>query len=231
MLLPDFIRIAISKLRNRRMTRVPGRMQGLMQIESLEQRSLLTTFLVTSTDDAGTGTLRSAIDQANDEIANPGRDLILFDPSVSGATISLSSPDTNNPYAFGPMAFVINSDIVIDGQGANVTLDGNTAIRIFGVLPESQLAIRGLTVQNGLAVGGSSGDGTGNSSGGAGAGLGGAIFNAGNLIIYESVFQGNNAIGGSAGNASRSDSANQRPLRQSCQHRYCSRVFQIGWAM
>ena len=50
--------------------------------EKLETRSLMST--VTSLADAGPGSLRAAVVQANDEIDNPGPDTIAFDPSVKG---------------------------------------------------------------------------------------------------------------------------------------------------
>lgn len=41
------------------------------------------TFTVTNTDDSGSGSLREAVEKANDEANNPGEDFIDFDPSLT----------------------------------------------------------------------------------------------------------------------------------------------------
>ena len=201
MLQPFDFRKSFRKVEKRRRMRSTELGIGMQRLESLETRDLLSTFTVNSLNDTGAGSLRSAIDQANDEVTNPGQDHIVFDLALSNGTIPLASNDTNHPLTMGPTAFIISSDIVIDGQGANITLDGQDLRRVFGVLATGELAIRGLTITGGEARGGDSGAASSGSSGGGGAGLGGAIFNAGKLTIYDSVFVENAAFGGNAGAA------------------------------
>lgn len=201
MLQPFDFRKSFRKVEKRRRMRSTELGIGMQRLESLETRDLLSTFTVNSLNDTGAGSLRSAIDQANDEVTNPGQDHIVFDLALSNGTIPLASNDTNHPLTMGPTAFIISSDIVIDGQGANITLDGQDSRRVFGVLATGELAIRGLTITGGEARGGDSGAASSGSSGGGGAGLGGAIFNAGKLTIYDSVFVENAAFGGNAGAA------------------------------
>jgi hypothetical protein len=75
------------------------------------------TFIVTSTNDSGTGSLRDAIAQAN---AADGPDTIDF--SVSG-TILLTSGQ-----------IPINGPVTINGPGVNnLTIDGNSNSRIFSI--------------------------------------------------------------------------------------------------
>jgi hypothetical protein len=98
-----------------------------LSVELLEGRSLLATYPVTVTDDAGPGSLREAILAAN---ANPGLDRIEFNIAGSGVqTISLLSPlpEISDPleldgrsqpgYAGLPL-------IELDGSGAGSLADG-----------------------------------------------------------------------------------------------------------
>src|SRR6056297_27744 len=64
-----------STVRRRSGRRAKHRRSRRLQPESLESRVLLATFVVSSSDDSGRGTLREAITLAN---ANPGKDLIDF---------------------------------------------------------------------------------------------------------------------------------------------------------
>ncbi len=81
--------------------------------------ALAATYTVTNTNDAGPGSLRQAVLDAN---ANPGPDEILFDSSVSG-TVGLSSG-----------ALDIDDSLVVSGPGADeLTLDGAGASAIFAV--------------------------------------------------------------------------------------------------
>ncbi len=76
------------------------------EVEGLEPRLLLATFAVSNALDAGAGSLRQAILDAN---ANPGADVVQFDPALSGSTILLSS---------GQMA--IADDLHVQGPGADL---------------------------------------------------------------------------------------------------------------
>ncbi len=76
--------ISRSRLRSliSRANSVRARSRKFLQVEPLEQRDVPATFLVTTTLDAGTGSLRQAILDANN---TPGADLITFDVGEGGA--------------------------------------------------------------------------------------------------------------------------------------------------
>ncbi len=134
--------------------------------ETLEDRTLLTAFIVMNTDDSGAGSLRDAIEQAN---ANAGADTITFDASLAGQSIVLSTE------------LQITDDLTVTGLGSDLlTLDGNGDSQIFqvddGVFNNAiTVEISGLTLTNG------SGD------------RGGAIFNQETLSIIDSILSGNTA--------------------------------------
>lgn len=150
-------------------------------------------------------TLRAAIDGAN---SLAGADTIAFDPTVAGQTITAVLNDTTNPFAFGPTAFVISSEITIVGDPAlsGVTISGNNTHRIFGVLSGGDLTIQYLTLTDGLAQGGNGGSATSAAfyvgAGGGAAGLGGAVFNAGTFTLFDSTITNNTAQGGAGGSGS-----------------------------
>ena len=60
-------------------------------LEILEDRYLLSTFTVLNTKDSGSGSL-PAIVQAN---SDPGPDTIVFDPSLAGKTIALTTANSD----------------------------------------------------------------------------------------------------------------------------------------
>src|SRR4051812_46536986 len=88
-------------------------------LESLEDRSLLSTFTVLNTADSGGGSLRQAIVDAN---ANLGGDTIQFASGVTG-TITLTS---------GELAITDLVDLQGPGSGV-VTVSGNNVSRVFNV--------------------------------------------------------------------------------------------------
>ena len=77
------------------------------------------TYTVTTTNDSGVGSLRWAILRANN---HPGKDRILFDPSLSGAVIE---PTTSLPTVTDPQT-IINGDINSDGA-PDIALNGASA--------------------------------------------------------------------------------------------------------
>src|SRR5262245_30246614 len=81
------------RLGGRRPSRAPARKSPRcrLQLERLEDRAVPATLTVTTTADAGAGSLRAAVLQANDEIARPGPDTINFAASLAGTTITLST--------------------------------------------------------------------------------------------------------------------------------------------
>jgi Domain of unknown function (DUF4214) len=159
------------------------RCRTTLRLEALEDRYVPTTFVVNSLGDAGSGTLRAAIQNAVSD-SNPDADTINF--TVKG-TIDLNSALPN-----------LSSTLTLDGPGANLlTISRNTApataqFRIFTVLSGAGLTLNDLTIQNGKAP-----DGV---DGGPGQ-LGGAIYNAGNLLVERCVLQNNSAGNGGAGAA------------------------------
>ena len=108
--------------------------QASALLETLEARRLLTTFVITTTADAGAGSLRDAIIQAN---SNPGLDTIDFHIAGSGIrTIELASPLP-----------VITSAVTIDGS----TNDPNYAP---GNAPLVQIdGLHAGSAANGLTIG------------------------------------------------------------------------------
>src|SRR5690348_11524039 len=90
-----------------------------LAIESLEARIAPATFVVTSLNDSGAGSLRDAITQAND---HAGADTIIFAEDIRGK-ITLTSGQIQ-----------ITDTLTIRGPGAGaLTLDGNLQSRIFSV--------------------------------------------------------------------------------------------------
>ncbi|WP_395377533.1 choice-of-anchor Q domain-containing protein [Marinicella sp. W31] len=134
-------------------------------------------------------TLRSAIEQADNESAFPGADIIRFDPSIFvngqanivlttvGDTFQLLGSNSNS-------AFGINSEINIEGPSdAELTLSGNN-LRHFQVNRDGQLNLNRVTLSNGFGSGF--------------AGRGGAVLvrNGGGVNINHSTIANNTARGG-----------------------------------
>src|SRR4029434_5986681 len=89
-------------------------------IEFLEPRIAPATFLVTSLADAGSGSLRDAIADAND---SSGADIIVFRKGLTGS-IKLATGEID-----------ITDTLAIKGPGATkLAIDGKSAPRIFDVL-------------------------------------------------------------------------------------------------
>jgi predicted outer membrane repeat protein len=92
------------------------------------------TLTVTNTNDAGPGSLRQALANANNG------DVITF--AVTG-TIVLTTGE-----------LLVHKSTIISGPGAaNLTVDGNAASRAFHILPNLNVSITGLTITNGVAAG------------------------------------------------------------------------------
>jgi len=147
----------------------------------------MATFQVTNTNDAGAGSLRQAILQAN---GAGGADEIVFTIGW-GSTITLAD---DLPQITGDLA--INSTRV-----AGITVDGDDLYRVFWA-GSGTIAINDLTVANGLAQGGKGGDGE-SGGGGGGAGLGGGLFvDDGAIVTLRNVtFAGDIARGGDGGDS------------------------------
>ncbi len=180
---------------------------GKSTTESLELRSLLTTFTVSSLADSGAGSLRQAILDAN---GAAGDDEIVFQSGLNG-TIALTS---------GQM--MISETVVITGNGAaNSIIDAQEASRIFEI-SSGAVSLDGFTLQNGqttannvnyadntnnggaiksmssgtLTISGTTLSGNATLGGGA---HGGAIFSdTGAIVLNESVLSGNRTTGDGA---------------------------------
>ena len=151
------------------------------RLDPMEDRTLLSTFVVTSPlDDGSAGTLRSKIAAAH------SGDTIDFASSLAGDTITL------NP-TFGEL--LITKSLDIEGPGANLlTISGNDASRVFDIsgAATTSVTIAGLTIAHGSATG----FGMGSSPSDLG---GGGILNEANasLTLSQSVLTNNTATANS----------------------------------
>lgn len=191
---------ASSRRGDRRSRRLPSR----PSLELLEERSLLSTYVVTTTADSGAGSLRQAILDANAN--NTVSNQILFSASLVGPIDLLSELPAIDDVSLSPES------------GGNVTVErssaGNTpAFRIFTINAARTVSMTGLTIANGLVHGDGAGilnEGTltvaqstitGNTASidatGRIPGLGGGLFNFGTLTVLGSNVTDNNA--GSSG--------------------------------
>ena len=163
---------------------LPGNAVGL-GIESstiravipLEDRRMLSTFLVTTLDDDGAGSLSAAVEQA---VSQPEEDTIAFDPSLTG-TIGLTRTLPE-----------LTSDLTITGLGsALLTLERDTVnlFSLFTISPTATVSISGITMANGEAV------------------FGGGIHNEGHLTLTDTRLENNEAHfrGGGVWNAGTLD--------------------------
>jgi Concanavalin A-like lectin/glucanases superfamily/IPT/TIG domain len=186
------------------------------------------TLTVTTTDDALVDTdttklsLRDAIDLANGTLlyshltsqqlnqvhpVNGSVNTINFAPSLvpsSGSNVIVLSAVGDR--RVGASAFLVNSDVVIDGPSGDggILLDINqsltgTPMRFFDVTTTGSLTLQNLNLLGGTAQGLAGGNSPDFGEGGGSAGLGGAIFNQGSLAILDSTLRLNTAQGGAGG--------------------------------
>ena len=160
----------------------------------------LATFTATNINDAGAGSLRQAIINAN---ALAGADDIRFDPTVfngAQAAITLATTLDINTFAGG---------LTISGSfgASNVTVSGNNAVRVFNITGSGNTTFDSLRIVNGNAIG--NGGGINNAGSGAvtltnstvsgntgGATLnGGGIFSIGAVTLTNSTVSGNTLPG------------------------------------
>jgi hypothetical protein len=173
---------------------------GRFHFESLETRTMLSAFTVTSIADPATlapNTLRWAVAQAN---AAGGSNTINFDPTTFAAgslhIITLAQ---------GPLNLAAG-DITISGPSpATIAVSGNSTSGIFQIAAGVTANIIGLTITAGhmTAGGGSNGGAIDNNgtvniitcaiSGNTAAQNGGGIYNDGNLTLNTSTVSGNSA--------------------------------------
>ena len=122
-------------------------------------------FVVTNTNDSGIGSLRWSLGFTT------GGEIIRFDPSIAGKTITLDS------------TLYVWKRVTIEGPaGAGITISGGGHDRVVMVKRPAHLALRNLAI-------------TGANSG---AGAGGAVFAEGNLVLENTLIHDNIAGGGIA---------------------------------
>src|SRR5262249_51206929 len=176
------------------------------RLESLEDRTVLSTLKITSLADSGDGSLRAAIATAQ------SGDQIVFDTSLKGQMITLTS---------GPLA--ITQSLDIEGPGADkLAISANHASRIFAISGGVTVTIAGLTITEGMFIGNDGGgaivnagssltlsndvlsnnavlsDLSGNAQGGAIVNVSGATLTVSNCLFSQNQALGN--IGGSQAN-------------------------------
>jgi len=167
------------------------------------------TFTVQNISDAGMGSLRAAIAQAN---AIAGADEIRFDPGtfngMQGAIVLISGGLDIETDPGG--------DLTISGAfgASNVTIDGNNTVRVFEIEGDGNVTFDSLTIRNGSAAGGAAIANmnmatltVANStiSGNAATSDGGGIFSLGDLTVTNSTISGNSTTSFGGGISSRSN--------------------------
>jgi predicted outer membrane repeat protein len=171
------------------------------KVEYLEERTLLSQFIVTNLNDAGGGSLRQAILDSNSDTTS-GVNEIDFSAGLSG-TITLTSGE-----------LIVSNGVSIVGPGQDsLSVSGNGYRRVFVIGSGVTASLSGMTISGGSAQfgGGIYNNGTlaidastlsGNSisigiPGMPGEAIvsGGAIYNAGSLSIVNSTLSGNSIAG------------------------------------
>jgi hypothetical protein len=125
---------------------------------------------VSNRNDAGVGSLRQAIIDAN---TNPGPDMITFDAATNVGSILLA----------GPLPAIANTgDVSITGNGAaNTVVSGNSLGNVFSIDAGATATISGMTILDGIGTNG------------------GGVNNAGTLTLSEVVMRNNSATAGGGG--------------------------------
>ena len=167
-----------------------GRRSARPILESLEDRQLLSTYMVENTCDSGPGSLRYEITLA---FSTTGTNTVEFDPTVFSApqTITLSS---------GPLVLTnTGGNDTITGPAAGVTINGGGTSSVFQVNSGVVATISGLNIGNGAT----SGDGGGVSNAGylsligctvsdnTAAVAGGGLANYGTAVVTDCTFSNN----------------------------------------
>ncbi len=156
-----------------------------LRMESLEDRRMLAVFSVSNLDDAGAGSLREAIDDANNNINNlGGADQIAFVGAATSGVIALTTGEIE-----------ITEALTVTGPGqAGLTIDAQQNSRIFNITASSgDFTIAGLTLTGGKT--------TGNNASAADTTFrGGAVrsLTMGSLTIDQSTISGNSTTGSGA---------------------------------
>src|SRR5262249_27426406 len=119
----------------------PPRRPAVLQLELLEGRWLPSTFLVTNTDDAGPGSFRQAILDAN---SNAGPNKIAFD--IGGGGVQTIQPRSALPAVTRPVVIDGTSQPGFAGRPL-IQLDGSRAGRGYGLtINAGDSTVRGLVI-------------------------------------------------------------------------------------
>ena len=169
-------------------------MAGLF--EALESRQLLATFTVTNLNDAGAGSLRQAITDAN---ALSGADVIQFADAAVGVITLTSQLSVTGSLAItgrdgleisgGDTTRVFDFASAITASMSDLTIRNGRSTSAAGILNAGSLTLQGVTLSN-------------NAVSAVGAGAGGAILNSssGTLVLTNCLITGNSATGTTSGN-------------------------------
>ncbi len=152
-------------------------------VENLEDRRVLATFVVTDLGDAGDGTLRDAVRLSNE---TAGVDEIVFDASLNGDTILLTSGQVDIVEPVTINAMDLGDGIVIDASGSDPTpdIDDGMGSRVFQIQHQSEQTGEGVVILQGLTLQGGDVDGDG-----------GLIHSSTSLQVDFSVLQESHATG------------------------------------
>ncbi len=195
--LREFVARSFSVAGSRRRSRC----RSMSGVEALEIRQLLTTFTVLNLNDDGVGSLRDALDQANNN-ANPEiADTIVFDSTLAGK-ITLSTGEL-----VISESVTINGDANLDGM-TDIVIDANDSSRVFNIsngnfVNQIVAELSFLTITGGNAdLGGgisNTGELTINDSSiteNAASDSGGGLYNIGTLRLNNSTVVSNSAVRG-----------------------------------
>ena len=141
-------------------------------LEPLEERLVLSNYIVTNVNYSGTGSLGAAIAAA---VTSDDSHAQIDFGLPANSTISVIGSDQDASSTYGPTAYVVSGsgvNITIDGSGApGLTINGSGAIRVFAVTSTASLTLDDLTVSGGLAQGFAGGvSNNGGEGGGGGVG-------------------------------------------------------------
>src|SRR5262245_336777 len=178
-----------------------------LAVETLEARTVPSTFTVLNTNDTGAGSLRDAVAQAN---ANLGVDTIVFgDGSGGGGTNFLDATPDTIILTSGVITFAGDTALTtVTGTGANLlTISGGNTQGVWWLNANTAASLSGMTITGGnvLNGGGVNNNGTLTMtnvtvSGNTASASGGALFmyNASTTLTNCTV-SGNSATGSQGG--------------------------------
>ena len=164
------------------------------QCDRFEERTLLTTLLVTNISDSGPGSLRQAIIDNNVDTANTAADTIQFDSSLAGQVITLTSdlPEITHNLTISGLGA---DELAISGGGdipPNFVDDG-----VLSIASNVTAQFSGLTIENGISGIVNSGTLTlSNSTVSDNISSECGIVNSGTLTLSNSLVSGNTGIRG-----------------------------------